>query len=163
MLTTLTLVIAAAAPLPSSATPVQGQVVGSWVISETIRNGDPQHVAMTLSSQGSGVLAFRCVGERAGLLLGLNRASFRSSIGSRIPLRYEIGNQSAETDGAVVSDETLELDEDVARSVMAHTTDAHVLSFTLPYAVGQEVTLVCRPVETTRALKQLKAACGIRE
>ena len=72
-------------------------------------------------------MAFRCVGERAGLLLGLNRASFKSSMGSRIPLRYEIGNESAETDGAVVSDETLELDEDVARSVMAHTTDANVL------------------------------------
>lgn len=84
-------------------------------------------------------------------------------MGSRIPLRYEIGNESAETDGAVVSDETLELDEDVARSVMAHTTDAHVLSFKLPSAGGQGVTLVFRPVETMRALKQLKAACGIRE
>ena len=135
--------------------------VGSWIVDARGESAAAQHVAMTLSSQGSGVIAFTCRGDRAGLVLGLNKTRFRTPLGGRTVVRYEVGSDRAETDAEVVSEETLSFADPVARTLLAKVADAAVLSFTLPLVEGDDVTLVFRPVETTKALAPLRAACRI--
>jgi hypothetical protein len=135
--------------------------VGSWIVDAAGEGPAAQHVAMTLSSQGSGVIAFTCRRRSPGLVLGLNKTRFRTPVGGQTPVRYEIGNDVAETDAAVVSEETVHVNERVTRDLLARTRDGTVLSFTLPLVEGDEITLVFRPVESTKALAALKAACEI--
>jgi hypothetical protein len=134
--------------------------VGSWIVNGGQGDG-AQHVAMTLSSQGSGVIAFTCSRERPGVILGLNKARFRAPVGGRTVLRYTAGNERIETEAAVISEETVQLDQEITRDLLARTHDGTVLTFSLPRVDGDDIELVFRPVESTRALAALKAACRI--
>jgi hypothetical protein len=135
--------------------------VGSWIVDSGGEGDAAQHVAMTLSSQGAGVIAFTCRGERASLVLGLNKTRFRAPVGSHTLVRYDSGSERAETQATVVSEETVHLDEGVTRDLLARTGDGTVLTLTLPSVDDEAITLVFRPVESAKALAPLKAACRI--
>jgi len=135
--------------------------IGSWIVDAAGEGVAAEHVAMTLSSQGSGVIAFTCRRQRASVVIGLNKTRFRTPVGASTIVRIAIGDHRAETAAEVVSEESAHVDEGVTRDLLARTNDGAVFSFTLPFVDGEDVTLVFRPVESTKALGPLKAACNI--
>jgi hypothetical protein len=135
--------------------------VGSWIVDAAGEGEAAEHVAMTLSSQGSGVIAFTCRRQHASVLIGLNNNRFRTPVGGSTLVRLQIGGHRAETQASVVSEETVHLDESTTRDLLARTQDGAILSVSLPSVDGDDITLVFRPVESTKALGPLKAACSI--
>src|SRR5918994_2702092 len=55
----------------------QGESIGSWWFIEMAGAPEPRHAIMTLSTQGSGVIAIQCAGGRPTVLVGLNRPEIR--------------------------------------------------------------------------------------
>ena len=135
--------------------------IGSWVVDAAGEGVPADHVPMTLSSQGSGVIAFTCRRQRANVVIGLNKSRFRAPVGGSTIVRMVIGDHRAELAAEVVSEETAHVNERATRELLSKTHDGAVLSVTLLPVDDDEVTLVFRPVETTRALAPLKAACNI--
>ena len=149
----------AGALLAASPTPAQqGEPIGSWWLLATPGAGG--HAIMTPSTQGSGVVAFRCEGGRSTVLLGLNRPEARPRAGSAVAIEWQIGAGPRRRAGALASEETVELDEAVSREIVAEATEASSFSFHLASGTAEEVTLVFRPVETKDALARLREACA---
>jgi hypothetical protein len=150
----------AGALLVASPTPAQqGEPIGSWWLLAT-PGGAGAHAIMTLSTQGAGVVAFRCEGARTAVLLGLNRPEARPRAGSTVEVEWQIGAGPRRRVSALASEETVELDEAVSRAIIAEAADAPSFSFHLAPGAAEEVTLVFRPVETKGALARLREACG---
>ncbi|HEX8166854.1 MAG TPA: hypothetical protein VF601_13830 [Beijerinckiaceae bacterium] len=150
----------AGALLASPAPAQQGEPIGSWWLL-AMPGGTARHAIMTLSTQGSGVVGFRCEGARSTVLLGLNRPEARPRAGSTVALEWQIGaGPRRRTEGALTSGETVELDEAASRTIIAEAAEAASFSFHLPQgAAAEPVTLVFRPVETKAAVERMRQAC----
>jgi hypothetical protein len=138
----------------------QGEPIGSWWLLDMSGEAAPRHAIMTMSTQGSGVLAFQCSGARSTVLLGMNKPEFRLEAGATVALAYQIGGGSRhQAQAALTSAETLEFDEAVSDAIIAAAAEASSFSFHLPQA-ATEVTLVFRPVATDDAVARMRAACA---
>ena len=138
----------------------QGEPIGSWWLLDMSGEAAPRHAIMTMSTQGSGVVAFQCSGARSTVLLGMNKAEFRPEAGATVALEYQIGGGSRhQAQAALTSAETLEFDEAASDTIIAAAAQASSFSFHLPQA-ATEVTLVFRPVETNDAVARMRAACA---
>ena len=138
----------------------QGEPIGSWWLLDMSGEAAPRHAIMTMSTQGSGVVAFQCSGGRSTVLLGMNKPEFRPEAGATVALDYQIGGGSRhQAQAALTSAETLEFDEAVSDAIIAAAAQASSFSFHLPQA-ATEVTLVFRPVETNDAVARMRAACA---
>ena len=138
----------------------QGEPIGSWWLLDMSGEAAPRHAIMTMSTQGSGVVAFLCAGGRSAVLLGLNKPELRPRGGASVALDYQIGSGDRQrAEAAVTSDETLEFDETRSEAIIAGAAEAGSFSFHLPQA-GGEATLVFRPVETKDAVAKMRAACA---
>jgi hypothetical protein len=138
-----------------------GEPIGSWWLLAVPGGAGARHAIMTLSTQGSGVVAFRCEGERSTVLLGLNKPEARPRAGAAVALEYQIGaGPRRRTDGALASEETVELDEAASREIIAEAAEAASFSFHLAPGAADETTLVFRPVETKDAIERMREACG---
>ena len=122
----------------------QCEPIGSWWLLDMSGEAAPRHAIMTMSTQGSGVVAFQCAGGRSSVLLGMNKPEFRPEVGATV---------------ALDSAETLEFDEAVSDAIIAAAAQASSFSFHLPQA-ATEVTLVFRPVATDDAVARMRAACA---
>jgi hypothetical protein len=68
----------AAALLACTPAPAQqGEPIGSWWFLEMSGAPAPRHAIMTLSTQGSGVIAIQCAAGKSTVLVGLNRPELR--------------------------------------------------------------------------------------
>jgi hypothetical protein len=149
------------ASLASPAFAQQGEPIGSWWLLAMPGGAGARHAIMTLSTQGSGVVAFRCEGARATVLLGLNRPEARPRAGAAVAVEWQIGaGVRNRANGALASEETVELDEAASRAIIAEAAEAPSFSFHLVPGTAEEVTLVFRPVETKDALARLHEACA---
>jgi hypothetical protein len=93
----------------------QGEPIGSWWLIDMSGEAAPRHAIMTMSTQGSGVVAFQCSGARSTVLLGMNKPEFRPEAGATVALEYQIGGGSRrQAQAALTSAETLEFDEAVS-------------------------------------------------
>jgi hypothetical protein len=138
----------------------QGEPIGSWWLLDMSGGAAPRHAIMTMSTQGSGVVAFQCSGARSTVLLGMNKPEFRPKAGAAVALEYQIGGGSRhQAQAALTSAETLEFDEAVSDAIIAAAAQASSFSFHLPQA-ATEVTIVFRPVETHDAVARMRAACA---
>jgi hypothetical protein len=72
----------------------QGEPIGSWWLLDMSGEAAPRHAIMTMSTQGSGVVAFQCAGGRSSVLLGMNKPEFRPEAGATVALDYQIGGGS---------------------------------------------------------------------
>jgi len=75
----------------ASASGQQGEPIGSWWLVDTSIAGAPRHAIMTLSTQGSGVIAIQCAAGKSTVLLGLNKPELRPSSGPILAVDYQIG------------------------------------------------------------------------
>src|SRR3954470_13491255 len=148
----------AAALAATPAVAQQGEPIGSWWLLDMSGDAAPRHAIMTMSTQGSGVVAFQCSGGRSTVLLGMNKPEFRPQAGAVVALEDQIGGGSRRRAQAGLTwEETLEFDETVSDAIIAEAADASSFSFHLPQA-ATEVTLVFRPVETKDAVARLREA-----
>jgi hypothetical protein len=139
----------------------QGEPIGSWWLLGMSGGTAARHAIMTLSTQGSGVIAFQCEGARSTVLLGLNKPEARPRAGATVALEYQIdAGARHRAEGALTSEETLEFDEAVSRDIIAQAAEAGSFSFHLPHGEAAEVTLVFRPVETKGAIEKMREACA---
>jgi hypothetical protein len=150
----------AGALLASGAFAQQGEPIGSWWLLAMPGGTGGRHAIMTLSTQGSGVVAFRCEGTSSTVLLGLNRPETRPSAGAPVAVEWQIGAGPRHRAQGAPSEETIELDEAASRAIVAEAAEAPSFSFHLVPGAAEEVTLVFRPVETKGALARLREACG---
>ena len=150
----------AGALLASPALAQQGEPIGSWWLLAMPGGAGGRHAIMTLSTQGSGVVAFRCEGERSTVLLGLNRLEARPSAGAAVAVEWQIGAGPRHRAQGTPAEETIELDEAASRAIVAGAAEAAAFSFHLVFGTAEEVTLVFRPVETKDALARLREACA---
>ena len=156
----------ALALLASPASAQQGEPIGSWWLIAT--PGPSGHTIMTLSTQGSGVVAFRCEGAHVTVLLGLNRPQTRRGAGIEAPspagapvvVEWQVGAGPRTRAGGVAVEETVELDEAASERIVAEAAEAPSFTFHLAPGAAEEVTLVFRPVETRDAVARLRAACA---
>ncbi|HEX8663987.1 MAG TPA: hypothetical protein VF744_08165 [Beijerinckiaceae bacterium] len=137
----------------------QGEPIGSWWLL-AMPGGAGAHAIMTPSTQGAGVVAFRCEGERSTVLLGLNRPEARPRVGSAVAVEWQIGAGPRRRAQGMPSDETVELDDAASRAIVAEAAEAPSFSFHLAPGAADETTLVFRPVETKGAIARLREACG---
>jgi hypothetical protein len=138
----------------------QGEPIGSWWLLDMSGEAAPRHAIMTMSTQGSGVVAFQCAGARSTVLLGMNKPEFRPEAGATVALAYQIGGGTRhQAQAALTFAETLEFDEAVSGTIIAEAAQASSFSFHLPQA-ATEVTLVFRPVATDDAVARMRAACA---
>lgn len=150
----------AGAFLASPAIAQQGEPIGSWWLLAMPGGAGGRHAVMTLSTQGSGVVAFRCEGGRSTVLLGLNRPEARPRAGSAVAVEWQIGSGPRHRAQGTPSEETVELDEAASQAIVAEAAQAASFSFHLAPGVAEEVTLVFRPVETRNAIARLREACA---
>jgi hypothetical protein len=148
------------AAVPASAQ--QGEPIGSWWFLEMAGQPEPRHAIMTLSTQGSGVIAIQCAAGKATVLVGLNRPEIRPpSEASSLSVALQLGTRERHVAQAKrTSDDTIELDENASAELLSHA--AEVASFAIHVRNGAEaeIALVFRPVETAQAIKRLREACG---
>lgn len=149
----LALLLAHGGPAPAQ----QGEPIGSWWLLS-----DPAGVPaiMTLSTQGSGVIAFRCAAGRPSMVIGLNRQELRLDAGAAVTLGFQIGAGERRRVEGRVSGEVVEVGEPVSDEVMRAAGDAPSFTVHLPQAGAAELSLVFRPVETAQAMDRLRKACA---
>ena len=145
---------------PAPALAQQGEPIGSWWLLAMPGGAGGRHAIMTLSTQGSGVVAFRCEGARLTVLLGLNRPEARPRAGMPIAVEWQIGAGPRRRAQGAPSEETVELDEAASRAVIAEAAEAPAFSFHLAPSAAVETTLVFRPVETKGAIARLREVCA---
>jgi hypothetical protein len=138
----------------------QGEPIGSWWFLEISGAPAPRHAIMTLSTQGSGVIAFQCAAGRPTVILGLTELRPRS--GATVALDFDKGGRRQRAEAVRTSEDTVELDERASAAIIAEAADAASFSVHLPQAEEAEVALVFRPVETKRAVERLNDACAER-
>jgi hypothetical protein len=145
----------------ASASAQQGEPIGSWWLVDTSSGGAPRHAIMTLSTQGSGVIAIQCAAGKSTVLLGLNKPELRPSSGPILAVDYQIGAAERQRGSAVlISEDTIELDERASDEIVTRAAEAASFSIHLPEARETEATLMFRPVETEQAIKRLREACA---
>lgn len=139
----------------------QGEPIGSWWFIEMSGAPAPRHAIMTMSTQGSGVIAFQCAAGKSTVLLRLNKPELRPRAGPALALDYQMGTGQRRRGGAVLaSEDTIELDERASAEIVAQAAGAASFSIHLPGTNEAEAALVFRPVETAQAIERLREACA---
>lgn len=138
------------------------QAVGSWIVASGAdpATGTERHAAMTPSSRGGGMLAFRCVGGEPSVLVEA-RVGARPRPGERLAVSVQIGDEVRSARAAVSDDATLAFEPEEARFIIAAAVGAAVFSFRWRDPSGAERVLVFRPALTRTAVSPLARACGI--
>jgi hypothetical protein len=88
----------------------QGESIGSWWFIEMAGAPEPRHAIMTLSTQGSGVIAIQCAGGKPTVLVGLNRPEIRPPEGeTALSVELQLGSGGRQPAQATrTSEDTIE-------------------------------------------------------
>jgi hypothetical protein len=115
---------------------------------------------MTPSTQGSGVIAFRCGSPAPTVVIGVNSPAFRPRDAAGAELEYQIGSGKRRRASASAGAEgTLELDARASAAIIERAAKAPNFTFYLPQAGDEALRLVFRPVETGPAVEKLRESC----
>jgi hypothetical protein len=152
------LALAACAPVLAQ----QGEPIGSWWFLEMAGAPAPRHAIMTLSTQGSGVVAIQCAEGISTVLVGLNRPEVRPPAGDApLAIGLQLGNGERRSVQAVrTSEDAIELDEHASAELLAQAPEAASFAIHLPNGGEPEIALIFRPVQTRQAIARLQEACG---
>jgi hypothetical protein len=142
----------------------QGEPIGSWWFLEMAGAPAPRHAIMTLSTQGSGVIAIQCAAGKSTVLVGLNRPEIQPrSRETSLTIELQLGTGERRPAQALrTSEDTIELDEQASTEILAQVGDAASFSIHLPNGPEPEITLVFRPVQTKQAITRLDQVCALR-
>jgi hypothetical protein len=139
----------------------QGEPIGSWWFLKDANGTGGGHAIMTLSTQGSGVIAFQCASGKTTVLLGLNKPELRRRSAGAARIEYQIGaGERHSAEARLTSEETVELSEPAATALQTQVAAAPSFTIHLNAAPDESASLVFRPVETAQAMRRLREACG---
>lgn len=140
----------------------QGESIGSWWFIEMAGAPEPRHAIMTLSTQGSGVIAIQCAGGKPTVLVGLNRPEIRPPEGeTALSVELQLGSGGRQPAQATrTSEDTIELDDQASAEILSQAPDAASFAVHLPNGAEPDIALIFRPVQTKEAIARLQEACG---